>query len=131
MGFNIDKAFGIHPQALTLRAHRAELLANNLANADTPNYKAVDVDFKTALATARAGELPMATSNTQHIQTVSDNDARFQRLYRIPLQPALDGNTVDAQVEQAEFSRNAVQHQASLTFLNSRINGLITAIKGQ
>ena len=131
MGFNLDKAFGIFPQALSLRAQRAELLANNIANADTPNYKAVDIDFKTALSNASAGQLPMATSSAQHLQTVSGSEARYERLYRIPLQPALDGNTVDSQVEQSEFSRNAVQHQASLTFLNGRINGLLLAIKGQ
>lgn len=131
MGFNLDKAFGIFPQSLALRAQRAELLANNVANADTPNYKAVDIDFKTALSNASAGQLPMATSSAQHLQTVSGNEARYERLYRIPLQPALDGNTVDSQIEQSEFSRNAVQHQASLTFLNGRINGLLLAIKGQ
>lgn len=132
MAFDLDKAFGIHAQAASMRSYRAELLAKNIANADTPNYKAVDIDFKTALANAGGGgELAMATSSSQHIQTTTADEARYQRLYRVPLQPALDGNTVDTQVEQAEFGRNAVQHQASLTFLNSRINGLITAIKGQ
>jgi flagellar basal-body rod protein FlgB len=52
-------------------------------------------------------------------------------MYRVPLQPALDGNTVDTQVEQAEFTRNAIQHQASLMFLDGRIKGILTAIKGQ
>lgn len=131
MAFDLDKALGIHPQALSLRAHRAELLANNIANADTPNYKAVDIDFKTALANAGSGVLPLATSTSHHIQTASDNSARYETLYRAPLQPALDGNTVDTQVEQAEFARNAVQHQASLTFLSGKLNGILTAIKGQ
>lgn len=131
MAFDLDKALGIHAQALTVRAYRTELLANNIANADTPNYKAVDIDFKTALANAGSGNLPMATSTSKHIQTTSGNSARYELLYRVPLQPALDGNTVDTQVEQAEFARNAVQHQASLTFLNGRLNGLLTAIKGQ
>lgn len=131
MAFNLDKALGIHAQALSLRAHRAELLANNIANADTPNYKAVDIDFKTALTNAGSGVLPLATSTSHHIQTASDNSARYETLYRVPLQPALDGNTVDTQVEQAEFARNAVQHQASLTFLSGKLNGILTAIKGQ
>jgi len=131
MAFDLDKALGIHAQALSLRAHRAELLANNIANADTPNYKAVDIDFKTALANASSGELPMSTSTSNHIQTVSGDSARYETLYRVPLQPALDGNTVDTQVEQAEFTRNAVQHQASLTFLSGKLNGILTAIKGQ
>lgn len=131
MAFDLDKALGIHAQALSLRAHRAELLANNIANADTPNYKAVDIDFKTALANAGPGVLPLATSTSHHIQTTSDNSARYETLYRVPLQPALDGNTVDTQIEQAEFARNAVQHQASLTFLSGKLNGILTAIKGQ
>lgn len=131
MAFNLDKALGIHAQALSLRAHRAELLANNIANADTPNYKAVDIDFKTALANAGSGSLPLATSTSHHIQTASGNSARYETLYRVPLQPALDGNTVDTQIEQAEFARNAVQHQASLTFLSGKLNGILTAIKGQ
>src|SRR3569623_3851737 len=115
MGFNLDKAFGIYPQALSQRAQSAELLANNIANADTPNYKAEDIDFKTALSNASGGQLPMATSSAQQLQTVSSNEARYERLYRIPLQPALAGNTVDSQIEQSDFSRNAVQHQESLT----------------
>lgn len=131
MAFDLDKALGIHAQALSVRAYRAELLANNIANADTPNYKAVDIDFKTALANASSGELPMSTSESNHIQTTSNNSARYETLYRVPLQPALDGNTVDTQVEQSEFARNSVQHQASLTFLNGRLSGLISAIKGQ
>lgn len=131
MAFDLDKALGIHAQALSLRAHRAELLANNIANADTPNYKAVDIDFKTALANASSGELPLTISAGKHIQTVSDNRAHYETLYRMPLQPALDGNTVDTQIEQAEFARNAVQHQASLTFLSGKLNGILTAIKGQ
>lgn len=131
MALDLDKALGIHAQALSLRAHRAELIANNIVNADTPNYKAVDVDFKTALANAGSGELLMSTSAPNHIQTVSGNSARYETLYRVPLQPSLDGNTVDTQVEQAEFTRNAVQHQASLTFLSARLNNLLTAIKGQ
>lgn len=131
MSLSLDKAFGVHAQALSVRSQRAEVLANNIANADTPNYKAVDIDFKAALSKAQSGQMAMAATNAKHIQTSSGGGSRYETLYRVPLQPSLDGNTVETQVEQAEFARNAVQHQASLRFLNGRISGILTAIKGQ
>lgn len=131
MAFNLDEAMGIHVRALALRNYRAQLLATNIANADTPNYKAVDVDFKSALSKAQAGQLPLTVTNPKQIQVNGNGADKFQTLYRIPLQPSLDGNTVDTQVEQAEFTRNAIQHQATLTFLNGRIKGILTAIKGE
>lgn len=131
MALNIDEALGIHVRALELRTYRAQLLATNIANADTPNYKAVDVDFKTALAQAQSGELPLTVTGDNHINAESADDTKYQLMYRVPMQPALDGNTVDNQIEQAEFTRNAVQHQASLMFLNNRIKGILSAIKGE
>ena len=131
MAINLDEAFGIHARALELRAYRAQLLATNIANADTPNYKAVDVDFKSALSHAQAGQLPLAVTQPNQIQPDGGNPANVAVMYRVPLQPSLDGNTVDMQMEQAEFARNALQHQASLTFLGDRIKGIISAIKGQ
>jgi flagellar basal-body rod protein FlgB len=130
MALNLDKALGIHPQALAMRAHRAQLLATNIANADTPNYKAVDVDFKAALSQAQSGQLPLSVTDANQIQAVSGEEAQYQVMYRIPMQPALDNNTVDTQIEQAEFTRNAVQYQSSFTFLNERIKNILTAIKG-
>lgn len=141
MAMPIDSYLGVHPQALKLSAQRSEVLAANMANADTPNYKARDVDFKSALATAAgSGTLQMrttgtnssGTTNAQHIaiaQTGSSNDA--QTLYRVPLASSLDGNTVDSQVEQANFAQNAVRYQASLSFLNAKFRSLVTAITGQ
>lgn len=130
MALNLDEALGIHPQALAMRAYRAQLLATNIANADTPNYKAMDVDFKTALSQAQSGQLPLSVTDTNQIQAVSGEEARYQLMYRIPMQPALDNNTVDTQIEQAEFTRNAVQYQSSFTFLNERIKNILIAIKG-
>lgn len=114
MPFNLDAYLGVHAAALKVGGQRAELLAKNLANADTPGYKAQDVDFSAALArTGKAAEAPA------------------QLKYRTPLAPALDGNTVDVQLEQAAFAENAVRFQATLTFLNARFRGLMTAITGQ
>jgi flagellar basal-body rod protein FlgB len=128
-----DKLFGIHAQALNLRAERAGLLAANLANADTPNFKARDVDFKSVLgAQAGANKVSMRTTDVNHQRPVSlggFNDVTLK--YRIPQQPSLDGNTVDEQVEKSEFSSNAVRYMASLKFLENRVSGIIRTLKGE
>ncbi|MCL5801763.1 MAG: flagellar basal body rod protein FlgB [Gammaproteobacteria bacterium] len=135
MPINIDSALGIHADALALHSRRAEVLANNLANADTPHYKARDFDFKSALAQAHGQSsiisVRLVTTQPGHIAAnagANRIDAELQ--YRIPSQPALDGNTVDTQIEQAEFTQNAIQYQTSLTFLSGKIRGLLTAIRG-
>ncbi|MBF7144599.1 MULTISPECIES: flagellar basal body rod protein FlgB [Pseudomonas] len=135
MGISFDKALGIHEQALNFRAQRAEVLANNLANADTPNYKARDVDFSSVLAAqadkVQHGSFGLERTNSMHIdaQGLSDEDGTMQ--YRVPTQPSLDQNTVDAQIEQANYAKNAVDFQASFTLLNNKFRGLVTAIKGE
>ena len=128
-----DRALGIHPQALAIAARRLELLAANIANADTPNFKARDIDFRAALAQASGQQgLGLAATRPGHI---SGGDAGAgspaETLYRVPNHAALDGNTVDSQLEHAAFAENAVRYQASLDFINSRINGLRKAIKGE
>ena len=130
MAISFDKALGIHEQALEVRSRRAELLANNLANADTPNYKARDIDFRAALAGYRdSNTIQMEATQPGHIGfTEMGND--FEVLYRTPLQPSLDGNTVDSQQEMARFAKNASDYQASLHFLSSKFRGLKEAIKG-
>jgi len=131
MPFDIDSALGIHQQALSVRSHRAEILATNLANADTPNFKARDIDFKTLLGKAQAGNngLRLSVSHASHLPA-TDTAADDELLYRTPAQPSADGNTVDTHMEHAEFMRNALRYQASLTFINGRIRGLLTALKG-
>ena len=134
MPIDLNSHLGVLPQALSLQARRTEVIAANLANADTPNYKARDLDFRAALAQAGApgSPLPLAGTNARHLGTVGadpGNDAPL--LYRTPLAPALDGNTVDANLEQASFAENAVRYQATLTFINSKLRGLMTAITGQ
>jgi flagellar basal-body rod protein FlgB len=132
MALNLDTYLGIHQDALKLQSKRMEVLANNLANVDTPNYKARDIDFKAALAAAASPEatVKMATTNPQHLSTDPTSDATAGLKYRVPLAPALDGNTVDAQQEQAAFADNNVRYQATLTFLTARFKGLLTAITG-
>jgi flagellar basal-body rod protein FlgB len=135
MSFDLDSYLGIHAQALTLRGQRMNVLAENLANADTPNYKARDVDFRSVLERA-AGKLstsapPLARTNPAHLsgQGAAAGDART--LYRIPHAPALDGNTVESDVELAAIGENALQYQATLTFLGGKLATLKSAITGE
>jgi len=135
----LDNYLGIDPQALNLSARRSEVLAANLANTDTPNYKAQDIDFKTALANSSgkpsgglADGLTLRATQAGHIPLNQGMDALSAQLkYRVPNASSLDGNTVDAQVEQANFAQNAVRYQTSLTFLNAKFHSLMTAITGQ
>ncbi|MDC7707788.1 flagellar basal body rod protein FlgB [Vogesella indigofera] len=121
-------------QSLGLRAKKVEVIASNIANADTPGYKAVDFDFGKALqGQLRASQngLALATSNERHLAAqgrASVDDGGLQ--YRSAVQPSLDGNTVDMDVERAAFTDNAMKYQSTLTFLNRRISGLMDAIKG-
>lgn len=129
----IDRAFSIHDDALMLRSQRAGILASNIANADTPNYKARDMDFAAMLQRVQQHQEPgMSLSRTseRHI-AASDLVLEGEIRYRNPLAPALDGNTVDMQMEQSRFAENALQYQTSLTFLNGKIRSLKLAIKGQ
>jgi flagellar basal-body rod protein FlgB len=131
MPISVDRVFGIHERALALKAQRNEVLATNLANADTPHYKARDIDFKAALDQVQQYQgLGLKATNARHISTALEPEGA-ELLYRVPEQPSLDGNTVDSRVEQAEFAENALQYQATLTFLGNRINGLRSAIRGE
>lgn len=127
---NFDKVFGIHEQALNLRARRAEVLASNMANADTPGYKARDIDFKQILNEQMPAAAGMKVTRPGHIQPSNGPVPASQLQYRIPQQPSLDGNTVEAEREQVEYSANAVRYQASLRFLEGSIRTLKTAITG-
>ncbi len=128
---NIDKEFGIHAKALELRSRRAQVLAANLANADTPNYKAKDIDFKSALKRAADQQsVNIKTTNSRHIGTPS-SIRQPEIYYREASQNTLDGNTVDSQIEQAQFMQNAIRYQATLTFLTGKVKGLMSAIRGE
>ncbi|WP_434680699.1 flagellar basal body rod protein FlgB [Pseudomonas sp. R1-18] len=135
MSISFDKALGIHEKALGFRAQRAEVLANNISNADTPNYKARDLDFSSVLAAendkAQNGRFALNMTNTRHIEAEGMGNQDGSLLYRTPSQPSLDQNTVDSQVEQANYTENAMGFQASFTLLNSKFKGLVSALRGE
>ncbi|MGH8205847.1 MAG: flagellar basal body rod protein FlgB [Steroidobacteraceae bacterium] len=148
MGSSLDSYLGIHTQALELEAQRTAVLAANLANADTPNYKARDVDFKAAMAAASGqgvdGTLALATTNAADLTSAGTTVGAASRAsdtyagasdtyqsylkYRVPMAPSLDGNTVDEQLAESAFAQNSVRYQATLTFLNVKLRDLLTAI---
>ena len=128
---SLDKLFQFHQNALNVRAFRQQLLASNIANADTPGYKARDIDFASALRDANEGRALSAslrTDNARHMQGTSQQDPAAV-LYRSPLQPSIDGNTVDMDVERNRFAENAVHYEANLTFLNQQIKLMLAALQ--
>ena len=116
--------FGIHGAALEVRAQRMNVLGSNIANAGTPGYKARDIDFEAALKEATAQS--SGASSTDMGQAVEDAMG-----YRVPLQPSLDGNTVELSTEQTLFAENAVKYRTTLSFLEGRINTINRALKGE
>lgn len=131
MSINFESALGIHEQALKLRTQRTEILANNIANSDTPGFKARDIDFagimkktsmkqtmKSGLKTTRQGHISGASPFTENL------------MFKVPSQPSMDGNTVDANAEKAAFAKNQMAFNASFRFLSGRIKGVISAIRG-
>lgn len=129
----LDNYFGVHGQALRVRAARAQLLAQNIANADTPHYKARDIDFSAALASAGQQLNPahLRVTDARHIAAPDQQRFGADTLFRTPHAASLDGNSVDSEYEKSEFLRNAVEYQASLKFLDGKIRTLLTAIKGE
>jgi flagellar basal-body rod protein FlgB len=133
MAIGIEKALGMREQALRLRSERANVLSSNLANADTPNYKARDIDFRAEMQ-ARMGKADAAmvrTTNARHMSISGDDQVGFTKLYRTPGQPSIDGNTVEEHVEHAEFMKNSLEFQVAFTMLNSSIKGLTKAFRGE
>lgn len=129
----IDNYLSMHTNALTVRSQRATLLANNIANADTPNYKAQDIDFRETLKQQMAGsgsKLNVTHGNHIPLNGMAGSTSPVVQ-YRTPNQSSLDGNTVDTDIENGQFSDNAVRYQASLHFLNKRITGLIGVLRGE
>ncbi len=118
--------------ALKVRAHRNEVLAANIANADTPGYKARDIDFRAALSRAQdGGGLPLTTTSALHQRSWGQGSgSELSAMYRVPTQPTLDGNTVETDVEQAQYAENAIQYRAALSFVDSQFRSLRYALKG-
>ena len=110
-----DTLFGVHAAALEVRSQRMGVLASNIANASTPGFKARDIDFRQALASAETGDASLTAATK----------------YRVPLQTTLDGNTVELSQEQTAFAENAIQYQTTLSFLNGRISQITRALKGE
>ena len=130
----IDRQLGFQQTALNVRAARQELLAANIANADTPQFKARDIDFREALMGALNGKLsPLALSTTspKHQEGMASSPLETSLRYRTENQSSVDGNTVDMDVERASFTENAVQYEASLTFINGLLRSMQQAISNQ
>ncbi len=132
----IDAELHTTQTALNMRAYRQELLASNIANADTPNYKARDIDFKSALGNAlgaggaTGGQLSLAATSPRHLQADGASPYAAAVLYRTEQQSAVDGNTVNMDVERSSFADNAVHVEALLSFVRRKLGDLNTAITG-
>ena len=129
----IDDAFAFQEKAIGLRAYRQQVLASNIANADTPNYKSRDMNFASALKEAvagRSGNLQMSKTSTGHLSSTAETGTAARLMYRAPSQSSVDGNTVDMDIERGQFAENAVQYEASLTFISQQIRMLTAAIQG-
>lgn len=134
MSIGLDSIFGVHADALKVRSARAEVLASNIANADTPGYKAQDLDFKSALADAKfrsAGGTRLASTNNKHLDIAGGVDGGTIK-FRENFQPDTgDGNTVDINIERMAYMENGLEYQTTLEFLNSRINTLRSVLAGE
>ena len=124
----LDNALGVHAQALSMRSQRMELLARNIANADTPNFKARDIDFKQVMQ--KAQDTAMVTTQAGHIAKGDAGSADSVK-YRTPFNTAFDGNTVELNVEQAKYGKSAADYQATLNFLEQRVSGIRKALRGE
>ena len=122
----LDELLNFNHQALNLRSQRQQVLASNIANADTPGYKARDFDFKSALATAVA----QPATDQAPGGTVPARAPQPELSYRSVIQPSIDGNTVDMDVERAQFAENTVHFEANITMLTHQIRMMLAAIQG-
>jgi len=130
----LDKELNFHHQALSLRAARQELLSSNVANADTPNFKAKDIDFASVLheklsLTTNLNKVGLNKTSSMHINSAAQGVFGDNILYRVPLQPSADGNTVDMDMERTRFADNAIKYDASITFLNNEFRNLTMAMQ--
>ena len=135
----LDDALRFHQTALSLREQRQQLLASNIANADTPNFKARDIDFTKALqgAMTRAGQVPnqapaelVKTAATHLSASGTGNIGSAPLLYRTTQQGNVDGNTVDMDVERNQFADNALRYEAGITLIGAKIKELLSAVQG-
>ncbi|MGE8639402.1 MAG: flagellar basal body rod protein FlgB [Achromobacter sp.] len=130
----LNEDFRFYQQALGLRAQRQEVLSSNIANADTPNYKARDFDFKAAMQTAMEGSMrlpdtSLALTSARHIPAKAVSQGPTELLYRLPYQPSMDGNTVDMDIERVQFADNTLHYQSTMQMISGRIRTMQTAIQ--
>jgi flagellar basal-body rod protein FlgB len=127
----LQNPLGIHGTALKLREQRTAVLASNIANVDTPNYKARDMDFSSVMATTESNN--MRTSHGRHIGVSNYQALQGDSMikYRMPSSASLDGNTVEVNTENSLFTENSMRYQATNTFLNNRIKGVMSALRGE
>ncbi len=129
----LDEALRFNQTALSLRGARQELLASNVANADTPGYKARDIDFASALQNALSGssaKLPMVTSSGMHLEGNAGNSVMGAPvLYRRPDQMSADGNTVNMDMERAQAADNALHYEVGVVFVNAQLKNMTTALQ--
>ena len=123
----IDNALGVHAQALGLRSKRLEVLARNIANADTPHFKAKDIDFRSVLKQSR--EDALNSTHNLHMKIAMEEDSGGEK-YRVPFNASFDGNTVEMNVEQAKFGQVAADYQTTLNILENRVSGIRRALRG-
>jgi flagellar basal-body rod protein FlgB len=124
----IDKALDVHARALDVRSRRVEVLARNIANADTPHYKAQDIDFRSVLNNVRQD--PMVATQKAHFNQ-ADPESPNGVMYRIPFNVSFDGNTVELNIEQAQYGKAAADYQATLQFIEQRVSSIRKALKGE
>jgi len=133
----LDAALQFGTEALNLRAQRQEILASNIANADTPGYQARDIDFASELSRvmkngrAEGSGMALKVTSPRHIEAQVNSAASANLLYRIPDQPAADGNTVDMDRERTQFADNSLKYQTDLTLISSQIKGMMSVLQGQ
>ncbi|WP_409307245.1 flagellar basal body rod protein FlgB [Pectobacterium sp. B1J-3] len=131
----LNASLQFQQEALNLRAQRQEILAANIANADTPGYQARDIDFASQLnkvmeqGRAEGTGIALKTTSVRHIPAQNFQPPELDLLYRIPDQPALDGNTVDMDRERTNFADNSLKYQTSLTVLSGQIKGMMSVLQ--
>lgn len=132
----LDAALRFGQEALNLRAQRQEILAANIANADTPGYQARDIDFASQLnkvmtqGRASGSGIALSQTSARHIAAQNKQPAPFDLLFRVPDQPALDGNTVDMDRERTNFADNSLKYQTDVTLLNSQLKSMMSVLQG-
>lgn len=132
----IDRMFNLHQTALSVRGYRGQVLASNIANADTPGYQARDVDFKAALTRASGAQMPeaglMLKTSARHMSAmpIQGSTPAGPLVYRAVTQASIDNNTVDVNVERAQFADNALRYEANLNFISGQIKTMLAAIQG-